>query len=568
MEDDFTTPFRRRLGDLKQEADSWRAHWAEIQKYICPRRGKYLTKDPVQEDSEGDKINDYLFTGLPMRSALVLAAGLQGGLTMPARPWFHFAPMGEEKYIDQELKRDLETTQKTMLTALAVSNFYGATHSMYLDLSLFGTGAILVEADDRSFFRFHALTAGEYYCSAAPSGFVDTLYRRTTMTVYQLVTKFGKENVSDGVRRSWEDKQYEKRYVVIHAIEPRGVRDLDSRLAVNMPYLSVYFEEAGEAGKVLRVSGYKSIPFAVCRWTTTGSDVYGRSPGMDVLPDAKQLHKMIEKKLKALDKMVDPPMNADPFLKAQGGASIIPGAVNYVPMNRGGAGFTPAMQLQLNTQELGLEINRVEEAIREGFFNHIFMASLGETKRMTATEIMQRSAEQMRQLGPITLQIQGDFLDPVIYRCLGILYDQGVLEPIPSLAGSGPISVEYLGPLAKAQAMGEIYGLQQFYTFVATAASAQASSGEPPTALDKVNVDTMIDQMAAILDVSHSVIRTKREVDAIRSRRAAEAAQAQQLQMGEQGSVIAKNAAESVAKGGKMFEDLANRAIYRTAGAE
>jgi len=286
-----------------------------------------------------------------------------------------------------------------------------------------------------------------------------------------------------------------------------------------------------------------------------------------VLPDAKQLHKMIEKKLIAVDKMVDPPMNADPFLKAQGGGSIVPAAINYVPLGRGGPGFTPTMQIQPNVYEIGQEINRIVQDIRQGFYNDIFLATIDETKRMTATEVEQRKTEQMQQLGPIALQIQGDFLDPIIYRCLGIMEDAGVLPPMPEEISQSPMTVEYLGPLARAQAMSEIYGLQQFYMFISQAAATQANSGQAPDVLDKVDTDAMVDQMAEILDVSQSIVRDDREVEALREARAQAQQQQEMIGQAESMSKSAKNLSMAqVTEGGSMLDRVSANITERITG--
>lgn len=51
--------------------------------------------------------------------------------------------------------------------------------------------------------RTHVLPIGSYYISNSDRLQVDTVFRKFSMTCRQLVTKFGKENVSDAVASAW-----------------------------------------------------------------------------------------------------------------------------------------------------------------------------------------------------------------------------------------------------------------------------------------------------------------------------------------------------------------------------
>jgi hypothetical protein len=73
---------------------------------------------------------------------------------------------------------------------------------------------------------------------------------------------------------------------------------------------------------------------------------------------------------------------------------------------------------------------------------------------MTATEVLERSAEMTRLLGAIYGRLQTELLTPLMERALGILRRRG---EVPSVALDGSIvDINYRAPLARVQAREEI----------------------------------------------------------------------------------------------------------------
>src|SRR5207237_8623941 len=79
----------------------------------------------------------------------------------------------------------------------------------------------------------------------------------------------------------------------------------------------------------LRKKRYFESPAVIIRWDLVSNDPYGRSPGMDALPDVKQLQLEVRRKAQGIDKGVNPPMLADAQLKNQP-ASLLPGGTTYI----------------------------------------------------------------------------------------------------------------------------------------------------------------------------------------------------------------------------------------------
>src|SRR5690606_25317375 len=118
-------------------------------------------------------------------------------------------------------------------------------------------------------------------------------------------------------------------FPILHVVRPRATWGNDSPLPDIFTYESLYFEEGGTPTRFLRQAGYRVKPFVAPRWDVIGSDIYGRSPGMPVLPDVKQLQRMESDRLLGLAKTVPAPMRGDASVKTNG-VSVIPGGITFV----------------------------------------------------------------------------------------------------------------------------------------------------------------------------------------------------------------------------------------------
>jgi hypothetical protein len=509
------------------DAESWRNHWQELQEYVSPRKGRYLA-DEDQEDNDGKKRHQSIINSTATRALRVLAAGMMGGLTSPSRPWFELTLDDPDLAKWSPVKIWLEDVGQRMLSVIGRSNFYSSMSSIYAELGLFGTGVVITEADFRTVIRTRHLTAGEYYLALDRHFRPDTLYRRFSMTARQAVRMFKEENVSDSIKQAYHNDDYQTRFKIVQAIQPRRDSHLHNNNPRGMPFASVYFEDGGNNEDVLSIGGFRSKPFAAARWEVEGSDTYGMSPAMDILGDVKQIHKMDEKKLVALDKLVDPPMVGPTGMV---GASIIPGDVTYIDPNQGQA-FGPAYQVRPNTGEVSAEVARVEERIRGALFNDLFISIMNENKSMTATEVAERRTEKMMLLGPVVEKIQQDLLDPIINRIYSIMHDFRMFPPPPQEIQGQDWNIKYMGILAQAQRAVDTTGIDQVVVFASNLAQVQSGAGTYPQVLDKLDFDEAVEQYAQKIGVPPRIIRDAQAVGGIREQRAKQqAAQAQAAQM-------------------------------------
>ena len=444
----------RRLIALDQERASWFAHWRELSDHILPRRGAFLR--PRGRADRGGKLNGRLLDTTAMLAARTLSSGLMAGLTSPARPWFRLGIGSPALSEVPEIRAWLDDVQARMLRVFARSKLYNALAVADEELGVFGTAAMVVTEDEKEIVRAYPLTAGEYWLGASKRLTVNTLYRTLGMTTFQLVEEFGRDKVSTQVRERYDRGEWDREVEVVHAIEPNeevdgwrpepGMRD-----SHNMPFRSVWFEKTGAGDALLRVGGFEEFPALCPRWHLIGNDVYGRSPGMDALPDAKSLQAMQRRFAEAMDMMVNPPMVASPSMRNETPRNA-PGGITYVA-DTNGAGFKPAYQVNAPLDQFNAAIERRQQAVRAAFYADLFLMATQLQDVRSATEIAERRDEKLVMLGPVLERLHDDLLEPLIGRVFQIMARVGQIPPPPSPMLDGMrLQPEYVSPMAALQA--------------------------------------------------------------------------------------------------------------------
>jgi hypothetical protein len=544
--------FKMRLEFLQREFSSnWKPHYSDIVDYILPRRGRFLETD-IKPNDGSIKHAITLLDDTAEWANGVLASGMHGGLTSPTRPWFKIGLEDKDLMDYGPIKVWLEKVRDLMMRVFHKSNFYPSVHFQYSELGGFGTSAMLLEPDFEHVIRCYPFSAGEYYIAQNHQLVVDTFYRIMWMTARNVVRFFGKNNVSERVLSMVKHGQGDEWLQVVHLIEPNNERDPDKVDNQNMPFRSVYYEYKSSEDDLLRKSGYETFPVMVPRWEAVGSNVYGDSPGMKALGNSKMLQRMQEKGLKALDKMIDPPMNAPPSMKSTGGGTIVSGGVNYVDVKQGSQGFVPVYQVQPDFQNMEFKIERVQKAIERAYFVDLFLllSSNDQSREMTATEVAKKHEEKLQVLGPVIERVQNELLDRTIDRTYDIMFKAGMIPPPPpELEGQG-FEVEYISILAQAQKMVGTTAVEQTVAFVGQMAEVK------PEVLDKLDTDEVVDAYANMTGVPPKMIRSDDQVAEIRNARAEAEQQAADMEQQERMAAGAKTLSETDLDGNNALKAL------------
>ncbi|MCK5548757.1 MAG: phage tail protein, partial [Thermoplasmata archaeon] len=417
-------------------------------------------------------------------------------------------------------------------------NLYQTLPITYKDMGTFATGAIFLEEDFDNVFRTYPLPIGSYMLANDAKLQVKVFAREFRMTVRQVVERFGMPdgphrpiewtNISDQVRRDWESGLKERWVDIGHYVGPNPDFDPTRLESEFKMYESVYYElgtahTSGTAAKIqpglddrlLRVRGYDFFPVLAPRWEITGEDVYGTDcPGMTVLGDIKQLQLGEKRGLQALEKIVNPPTTGPSSLKSRS-PSILPGAVTYNDVQEGQKGFRAVHEVDPRVLELENKQKQVRDRIRSGYFVDLFLSTVGSDRReVTAREIQERHDEKLPALGSVLERLNQDLLKPLIDIVFNIMLRQGMIPPAPPEIHGLDFDVEYISILAQAQKLAGLASIERFVAFIVQLAETK------PEALDKLDVDEVINRYADIVGVPANIVLSDDAAAATREQRA------------------------------------------------
>lgn len=461
----------QRLYGLRNWRLSWWEHWAKLAEAILPRRYHWLIVPNTM--TRGLAINGAIKDPTGAQAVRVCTAGMRSGIMSSSRPWFKIKPGLRNFKPDQEAKEWFEDTEDRMYRVFAGSNYYETGTQMFEDLTVFGTGPKLMYEDKESILRCYNPCAGEYYLGAGPDGRTNSFYRTYTQTVLQLVQFFGLDNCSAEVKTLWENKgaSLDTEIIVAHAIEPNFPLAMpgmaDSRLGQipgGFAYREYYWEWGRYSQQPLSKRGFRTKPFITPKWATTSNDPYGRSPGMDALPDILQLHLMTVRQAEAIEKMVRPPMLADVALKNQP-SSILPGRVTYVPDVS--KGMKSMYEIRMDLQHMTALIEKIEVRVQKWFFNDLFqmMENIQGVQPRNEMEIAERRGEKMQVLGPVVENISSELAGD-IQRAYSIMARRGLIRPKPRSLLNVPLDIEFDSMISVAQRAAETASMERGMTVI------------------------------------------------------------------------------------------------------
>lgn len=542
-------------GQLSTERSTFLSHWNDLGRFILPRRPRFFTTD----GDRGNRRNHSIIDSTAGLAARTLRSGMMSGITSPARPWFRLTTANVDLDQQDGVKEWLYEVTMRMSDVFLRSNIYNALPTVYGDMSIFGTAAVLIEEDFEQVIRAYPFAIGSYYLITDERGKVNGFMRDFRMTVRQIVEKFGMtvgtnaivwDNISPLVKDQFDNGSTEQWMEMSQAILPNPEWDPRRAASKYKKFRSVYWERGTTANqmnigesydKLLSDRGYDSFRVLAPRWEVTGEDIYGTyCPGMEALGDIMQLQMMERRGMQALEKMINPPMVGPSSLRTQK-SSILPGDITYLDVREGTQGFAPAFQIKPDFQQLEAKEVTIRQRISKAMFEDLFlMLSESDRREITAREIDERHEEKLLALGPVLEQLNQDLLDPLVEIAFETMMKQGLIPDAPPELHGMALRVEYTSIMAQAQKLLGIAGLERFSGFVGNV----RTTTEDPSVIDKVDMDNLIDKYGEMTGIPPGIVRDQDKVDAIRQQRA----QQQQAQQQAEQAAQAADAAQKLSK--------------------
>lgn len=422
-----------RYDSAKNMHQEWTHIWDDCYDFALPQRGGFGSA--LQP---GKKRTNHIYDATAMDAADQLAASLLGHLTPTWSQWFGLKPGPDLSPSEADaLAPVLESAAKTIQAHFDRSNFAVEIHQCYLDLVVGGTASLAFEESEPggfSAFRFDAVPLKHVVLEEGRSGYLDGTFRIMTRTLPQLVRRYPEADIPvDILRRASENPQ--EQFEVLEAVIPNGLV---------YDYAAILRSDAATP-VILETGMFEESPIINFRWVKSPGEIYGRSPVMKALPDIKTANKVVELILKNASIAVTGIWQADDDgVLNPANIALTPGSI--IPKAIGSKGLQPLeMPGRFDVSQLMLDNlhNRIRHALLADKLAPLSGA------RMTATEVLERSAEMSLLLGAIYGRLQSELLTPLIKRAFSILQRRG---EVPDLALDGRlVAVDYRSPLARAQ---------------------------------------------------------------------------------------------------------------------
>lgn len=541
----------KRKSSLEQVRQEFEPLWKEIRLYFEPNIGKALLDNKDRDDSASKREDDKILNSEPRLCVHRYAAGMQSGITNKAQAWCSIVPKG----IDKDSERDPELNEwcniatTEILSALERANFYRTSNQVYPHGALLGTSCVLIlRGSEPGDIFFRLIDEGDYWIAEDKFGEVNTLMRRINMTVGQAAEEFLTANLPESWRMKLKDGKLEERVEVWNIICPNDGSEKFKDVDETRPWVSIYWTldntnaEADNNG-ILEVTSFNYKPMAVLRQIDSGS-VYGKSLGEMSLPDNKELQSLEEYLHRMIANEAMPAMSAPSSMKGKP-INMFPGGITFYDgiLQTGAAPIQRLFETREGIDKVDAKIQTISDRIGRFWYNDLFamMLQVNEVNRRqkTATEVAELSGEKVTLLGPVLTQMD-EFLTAVIDAVFTILMEDTIIPPAPAALaqGTADISVEYTSTIhAEMKAALKMRAINMLIEMASMLAQAK------PEALDKIDVDKIVDEVCKVYPGAAAFILGSKEVAKIRQARDAKE---QEMVANQQYVEMMKNAGQNV----------------------
>ena len=447
---------KQRRDELERLRQPYLERWDELQRYILPRLGRtFRARGQTSKPPSMDLVID---TTAP-QSLGIAAAGMMATITSPARRWMKLTAREQEPGagVPPAIEEWLQHAEDALFPFWDETNYYGMTEIENVESLLFGTSAgygTQVTGANEHEFLWRAIPAGQYVIAEDAMGKVDTLYREYVMSVEQVVSRFGTRG-ADGridieaptggeyvsgtfsarLQQMWREGRWDEPVILIQHF---GRSPYTGQYLSGEPkWQELVFEAEADMdhveGNFLSRTMFNVLPLAVSRWETNGVDPYGASPGMEALPDVKQLLEMEEKKAAALSLLINPPLQGPPDAVQNQRISSLPGDVNANDALSAGGAIVPLYEVKPDIPSFEASMEQVRSRIRRAFHADLFLAFMERPglQPLNDYEAIQRKEEKLLGLGQVVYRKNREAIRPHVEISLDYLNATGRIDDPP-----------------------------------------------------------------------------------------------------------------------------------------
>lgn len=538
-----TKYFKKKRSQMDFVFENIKGDLKELSEYFAPRMSRFIVSDVNKPIKKTKKLKD----SVTIKAVNDFASGMQSGATSAATRWFKCQMKNKKLNKRNDVKIWCHNTEELIRAILASSNFYQNSFGIYKQVGSYAFGSLQMESDYETVVNFKLLPVGSYRYSRDHRGEPDTVCRSFMETAENIVEKYGYENCSDAVKNAY-DNCTDQLFELVYFVEPNKEYNPKSPLARHKRFISATFEATSD--KFLKLSGFDRFPFAIFEAEVNGEDNYpSNCPGIQALPDAKQLMEQTKTYSSVMKKIAVPLMKGPASLSKVKGLTDTPGQI--IAEDENGRGLSPVYEVNPQALQLKEHNNELKQDIKAHFFNDLFAVILNTAERgRTATEVNEVKEEKMVLLSPLLDQFHKGYrnvLNWILFECARV----GILPMPPEIIQGEEMEIEFVSALALAQKVKGISSIERFTTFTVNLAQMIDQ-----TLVYKINGDQIIDDYAEIANVNPEHVISTDEVNKKRAELAEKQAQQEQMQAMQQGTEMIKNMGGVDAFGGNLASRL------------
>ena len=494
--------------------------------------------EPTPESSnQGEPRHDHLFDSTLPKSITKLAETIVSEVFPAGRDW---AEIHAGQAIDQmqggvnsktQKDRLVQMIQDTIFEQVHASNFYLSIGMMVKDAVIGGTGIIkvMLSSDASKIIEFKACSQFEVALEVGHSGDVIGFFRKAWMTREEIRTAW--PDIPESKLPQEDDDERERYSLTRYQIHDCYYYDSYSGVWLYDILLDGGSTEQASSERI-REEEHPVPLWIAYRYELTPDEIYGRTPTMSALPDARTVNHAIKVRLKSAS------MRAVSAFTHTGGDGFNPrtlkiesGAVIRVESNSNDNPTLRPLEVggDVNLNEIVIEDFRT--SIKETMLDNPLPPPSGSVR--SATEIIERQREAHAKVGN-PLRRAAEEVGPGILRAVGYLLAlvgklQGVEQvtgtdeagnPLPLLFDGSDVGISFVSPMVNAQNLSDAQSLTEWAT-----ASQQAFGVE--AFVDGVKVEDGPAELSNLMGVGSMLVRSPEERQE-RSKQRQEAAMAEQ----------------------------------------
>ena len=540
---------------LKAQKMRWFSIWQLVGEFIHTRKQDFNnTTEP------GDFLVHQVFDSNGPKSLRQFVAAVLGMIWQSANTSMQIIP-AESIQDSQDVKEFFDKMNKTVGDAMddPKAGLSIALEEYMVDQGSFGTSGVGVFKGDESDLLFQSYGIDEIHIAEAANSFVDTIYREFEWELSKVLERWGEDALSSDMLESVRNKKLNNKIKILHVIERRRNIDKTKKDNLNMPYKSKYI--ALNQNHLLHESGFEEMPIFISRFFKRKTEVYGRSPGMDALPDILELNATREARMLAIEKALDPPLGVfNDSLVGNGKIDTSSGGINVVKATGKLGSGSPIFPLFSvgNIREADKSIEDLAASVKEHFLLDRLLDTSNRTQ-MTLGEVQIRNQMRAESMGSIFSRIIREMLTPLIERSVNIQFrdnkfgtvsvneedDSISIQDMPKevaeliLKGESFYDIVYFTPAVRIMKAEEAQGILRAWEFAGNV------SGLDRSVVDNLDADKSLEIISKISGAPSSILKSSKQVVAIREARAAAQAEQAKLNQIQQGAEAAKQVGEA-----------------------